>query len=106
MSSSTLEPPGAALAVGVALPADQSLPAATRQRLGELRVGQAGVVRQVHLARALARRLFEMGLLPGTTVEIVRIAPLGDPMELRLRNYSLSIRRQEALQVEVDLLAR
>ncbi len=43
----------------------------------------------------------EMGLLPGTNVRVVRIAPLGDPMELRLRDYSLSVRRSEAARVAV-----
>ena len=43
----------------------------------------------------------EMGLLPGTKVRVVRIAPLGDPMELRLRDYSLSVRRSEAARVAV-----
>jgi ferrous iron transport protein A len=41
-------------------------------------------------------RLLEMGLLPGTTVEIVRLAPLGDPMDLRVRGFHLSVRKQDA----------
>ena len=44
----------------------------------------------------------EMGLLPGTTVEVQRIAPLGDPIELRLRGFSLSIRRSEAERIEIE----
>jgi len=44
----------------------------------------------------------EMGLLPGTQVEVVRVAPLGDPIELRVRGYSLSIRRNEAMGIEVS----
>jgi Fe2+ transport system protein FeoA len=44
----------------------------------------------------------ELGLVPGTRVRITRVAPLGDPLELRLRNYALSIRRSEALSIEVD----
>ena len=43
----------------------------------------------------------EMGLLPGTEVRVVRIAPLGDPLELRLRDYSLSVRRSEAGRIAV-----
>jgi len=43
----------------------------------------------------------EMGLLPGTRVRIVRVAPLGDPIELRVRNYSLSVRRAEAAKITV-----
>jgi Fe2+ transport system protein FeoA len=44
----------------------------------------------------------ELGLVPGTRVSVTRVAPLGDPLELRLRNYALSIRRAEALSIEVD----
>lgn len=43
----------------------------------------------------------EMGLLPGTEVRVVRVAPLGDPLELRLRDYSLSVRRSEAAKIAV-----
>ena len=51
-------------------------------------------------------RLLEMGLLLGTEVELVRFAPLGDPIDLRVRGYHLSIRRDQARQVEVELLSR
>lgn len=44
----------------------------------------------------------EMGLLPGTSVRVVRVAPLGDPIELRVRNYSLSVRRAEAARIAVN----
>jgi len=71
-------------------------------RLGELSVGSSATVRHVGGARHIARRLMEMGLLPGTPVAVARRAPLGDPIELRVRGYSLSIRRCDALSVEVD----
>lgn len=74
--------------------------------LGALAVGDAAVVRTVGGRRELACRLMEMGLLPGTRVEVVRVAPLGDPLELRLRGYSLSVRRADALEVEVDDVRR
>jgi len=45
----------------------------------------------------------EMGLLPGTPVSVARIAPLGDPLELRLRGYALSIRRLEAMGIEIEI---
>ena len=67
-----------------------------------LPLGVEAVVRRVRSARPIARRLLELGLVPGTRVTITRIAPLGDPLELRLRNYSLSIRRAEAATIEVD----
>ncbi len=47
-------------------------------------------------------RLLEMGLVPGTEVEVTRRAPLGDPIELAIRGYSLSIRRNEATKVALD----
>jgi ferrous iron transport protein A len=70
--------------------------------LAEVADGNSAIVRRLVLPRATARRLFEMGLLPGTRVRVVRRAPLGDPIELRLRNYSLSIRREEAALIEVE----
>jgi Fe2+ transport system protein FeoA len=71
--------------------------------LADLRPGQGGEIAAIDCNRRMARRLMEMGLLPGTPVRIVRIAPLGDPMELRLREYSLSVRRSEAAQIAVEL---
>jgi ferrous iron transport protein A len=51
--------------------------------------------------RALRRRLMELGLVPGTTVTVVRVAPLGDPLELTARGCNLSIRHAEARQIRV-----
>ena len=72
--------------------------------LASLPLRTPAVVRRVGSERAIARRLMELGLVPGTRVMITRVAPLGDPLELRLRNYALSIRRTEALTIEVDEL--
>lgn len=74
----------------------------TRRSLAALPLGIEAVVRGVHAIRPVARRLMELGLVPGTRVQITRVAPLGDPLELRLRNYALSIRRSEALSIEID----
>lgn len=71
--------------------------------LAGLPLGSSAVVRRVSSSgRAIARRLMELGLVPGTPVTVTRVAPLGDPLELRVRNYALSIRRTEALSIEVD----
>ncbi|MFN8061502.1 MAG: FeoA family protein [Vicinamibacterales bacterium] len=70
--------------------------------LDRIPVGLSAVVRRVACARPIARRLLEMGLVPGTPVTVTRVAPLGDPLEVRVRNYALSIRRAEALRIEVD----
>jgi ferrous iron transport protein A len=50
----------------------------------------------------ISQRLLEMGLTPGTQVRLLGVAPLGDPLELELRGYRLSIRRSEAARVEVE----
>lgn len=70
--------------------------------LADVAVGETAVVRGVSGSRAVARRLLEMGLVPGTSVTVRRVAPLGDPLELRVRHYALSIRRAEAAGIEVD----
>lgn len=70
-----------------------------RPTLAELPIGARGTVAEVRCPRPVARRLMEMGVLPGTPVTVVRVAPLGDPIVLRLRGYSLSIRRREAADV-------
>jgi Fe2+ transport system protein FeoA len=69
--------------------------------LSELEVGESGRVVAVDGDRQVKRRLLEMGLLPGTRVDVVRVAPLGDPVELRLRGYALSIRRVEASRIQI-----
>ncbi len=74
----------------------------SRARLSDLRIGEEALVIEVGGQRNIARRLMEMGLLPGTRVRVVRRAPLGDPLEIRLRSYSLSIRGSEAEHVEID----
>jgi len=72
------------------------------QHLSELELAQAADIEHVGGERSFRRRLMELGLVPGTRVEVKAVAPLGDPLELRLRNYALSIRRTEALSIEVD----
>jgi ferrous iron transport protein A len=82
------------------MPPDEAPPRSTS--LADLAVGDAGVVRRVTGERRTVVRLLEMGLVPGTRVELQRRAPLGDPLELRLRGYSLSIRSAEASGVVVE----
>ena len=69
--------------------------------LDELPIGESAVVHRVACQRRVGRRLMEMGLLPGTRIEMVRRAPLGDPLEVRLRGYLLSLRRAEAAGVSL-----
>jgi ferrous iron transport protein A len=69
--------------------------------LDQLRVGQRARIDAIHGDDALVQRLLEMGLLEGEDVEVVGFAPLGDPMDIRLRDYRLSLRRSEAARVRV-----
>lgn len=71
--------------------------------LAELSLGTIAVVVHVNGKGSFRRRLMELGILPGTRVELVGVAPLGDPLELLVRGASLSIRRSEAAAVEVRL---
>ncbi len=69
--------------------------------LDQLTVGSRAAVVSVRGGDAVSLRLLEMGLVPGIGVSVVGTAPLGDPMELELRGYRLSVRRSEAALVEV-----
>ncbi len=71
--------------------------------LSELTPGSKAVIREIRLANAIKPRLMEMGLLIGTTLELIRFAPLGDPVEIKVRGYHLTLRRHEADQVFVAL---
>ena len=73
------------------------------QKLSELSPGMAGKVTRVEGNPADRQRLQEMGLVRGTTVLYVRAAPLGDPLEVKVRGYSLSLRRSEAEGVTVEV---
>ena len=66
------------------------------QTLSSLSPGSAGVVTAIHIPVERRARLMEMGLLVGTPVELVRFAPLGDPVEIKVRGYHLTLRRHEA----------
>lgn len=69
--------------------------------LDQLPIGTSAVVHHVGCDRPMARRLMEMGLLPGTRLETVRRAPLGDPLKIRLRGYLLSLRLADAAHIQL-----
>lgn len=70
-------------------------------RLPEVEIGGSANVVAVHGDGAIPKRLMEMGLVPGVSVRVVKSAPFGDPIEIRLRGYSLALRKNEAEAVEV-----
>jgi ferrous iron transport protein A len=71
-------------------------------KLSELAVGASAVVREFPKTGPAFVRLREMGLLSGTRVTLVRTAPLGDPLEIKLRGYHLTLRKSEAEHVLVE----
>ena len=72
--------------------------------LDQLRPGQRGRIVTVQGSAVLIQRLMEMGLLDGEEVEVLGFAPLGDPMEVRVGDGRLSLRRSEAARVRVERL--
>ena len=81
--------------------ADKHGPAAVS--LDALEAGRHARVAAVRGSGAVARRLMEMGVVPGAPVRVIKAAPLGDPLEVRVRNYHLALRRSEAQTVSVVL---
>ena len=71
--------------------------------LAQTRIGQIVTVAHVAGEGSFRRRLMELGLVPGTRIEVVGVAPLGDPLELLVRGSSLSIRHAEAQGVSVSM---
>ena len=69
--------------------------------LDQLKPGESGVIRAVGGRGALRRRLLEMGLTPGTCVMVQKMAPSGDPIEIHIRGYQLTLRKDDAAEVEI-----
>lgn len=72
--------------------------------LNNLPAGQAAVITRVGGEGALRCRLLDMGIIPETRVTVRSCAPMGDPLEIRLRDYTLTLRKEDAEKIEVKLL--
>jgi len=70
--------------------------------LRDVKVGETVKVVKLHGEGAVKRRIMDMGLTRGTEVYVRKVAPLGDPVELTVRNYELSLRKADAEMVEVE----
>ncbi len=70
--------------------------------LDRLAPGERGRIARIDAEPSITRRLMELGLVPGTDVEMVRTAPLGDPLEVAVRGLHLSLRRSEAGHIHVS----
>jgi len=76
------------------------------QSLSSLPPGCAGKVTEIKVTGSSRPRLMEMGLLVGTVIEVVRFAPMGDPVEIKVRGYHLTLRKHEADQIYVSISGR
>lgn len=70
--------------------------------LAELKVGEKAKISRIGSIGMLKRRLMDMGVLVGEKLEVVKIAPLGDPIEIQIKGYKLSLRKKEAKGIEVE----
>lgn len=69
--------------------------------LDKLKIGQSAVITAVGGEGALRCRLLDMGLIPHTRVTLQKVAPLGDPIEIRVRGYELTLRKDDAMKIEI-----
>ncbi|MEE1249029.1 MAG: ferrous iron transport protein A [Lachnospiraceae bacterium] len=70
--------------------------------IAELQIGQPAIITKVGGEGALRCRFLDMGLIPKTKVVVQKVAPMGDPLELRIRGYELTIRKEDAAKIEVE----
>ena len=70
--------------------------------LKDVKVGESAVVKKLHGEGPVKSRIMDMGITKGTVLLVRKVAPLGDPMELNVRNYELSVRKADAAMIEVE----
>jgi ferrous iron transport protein A len=70
--------------------------------LKDLKPGQEGVVTSIGEKGPVRKRIMDMGVTPGAMVKVIKVAPLGDPIEVNIRGYELSLRKSEASQIIVE----
>ncbi len=73
-------------------------------RLDSVSEGQKCRIKKMHITGKLMHKLLDMGFINGAVIEVVRKAPLYDPMELKIHNYLITLRKSEAASLEVDLV--
>lgn len=82
--------------------AERGEPKEVKMTLDMLKPGQSGRITRVGTAGAVKRRIVDMGVVKGTRVDVVKVAPLGDPIEIKVKGYSLTLRKDEAAAIEVE----
>lgn len=73
------------------------------KKLDQMKVGETGRITKVNGEGKLRRRLFDMGVTPGASIYLRKVAPLGDPIEVTIRGYELSLRKVEAELVDIEV---
>lgn len=71
-------------------------------KLSDLNIGEAGKILSIGEKGPVRRRLMDMGVTPGTMVKVVKVAPLGDPVEVNIRGYELTLRKSHADAIEIE----
>ena len=71
--------------------------------LSELKRGEKGRIVKIGGTGSIRRRLLDMGLVPGSDIEMERVAPLGDPIEIKVKGYNLSLRKEEAASIQIEV---
>ena len=70
--------------------------------LKDVRIGEVAIIRKIHGEGATRRRMLDMGMTEGTALSVMKVAPLGDPVEVRVRNSELSFRKADAELIEIE----
>lgn len=75
------------------------------KRISELKPGNKGKIKKIEGSGNLRRKLLDMGIIPGSPFEVIKLAPLGDPVDVKIKGYHLSLRKEEAATVLVEVEA-
>ena len=70
--------------------------------LRDLKMGQEGIVVSIGEKGPMRRRIMDMGITPGASIKVIKVAPMGDPIEINIRGYELSLRKDEASQIVIQ----
>ena len=73
------------------------------KKLSEFKIGESGIIKIVNGEGRIRRRLFDMGITPGAEIYLRKKAPLGDPIEIKIRGYELTLRMSEALLITLEM---
>lgn len=78
----------------------------TPYTLNMLKPGEKAIISKITIQGALKRRLIDMGITPGTSVILRKMAPLGDPIEINIRGYELTLRKNDAIHIQVEEICK